>query len=107
MRVCELTEVSPILGTAPSLGDPPFAPKVLIGSERADEVSPQGAEFGPELKDGLGLLTNHTTLLQSSSPFLYSAIKPATLLSAQLIRMRDEPGHDVSPLVAGCCRTFT
>lgn len=105
--MCELTEVSPILGTAPSLGDPPFAPKVLIGSERADEVSPQGAEFGPELKDGLGLLTNHTTLLQSSSPFLYSAIKPATLLSAQLVRMRDEPGHGVSPLVAGCCRTFT
>lgn len=71
--VCDLTEVNPILGSTPSLGDPPFAPKVLIGSKGADEVSPQGAEFGPELQDGQGLLAKYTTgasviLAQSSPP---------------------------------------
>lgn len=59
--VGDLTEVNPILGSAPSLGDPPFAPKVLIGSKRADEVGPQGAEVVPELEDAQGLLSNHTT----------------------------------------------
>ena len=69
MCVCELTEVNPILGAAPSLGDPAFAAEVLIGSKRADEVGPQGAQLAPELKDGQRLLRMRDTPGDAARPW--------------------------------------
>lgn len=63
-----LTEVHSVLGSAPSLRDPPFASKVLIGGKQADEVGPQGAEGPPQLQDGQGLLAKDRCCHQSSPP---------------------------------------